>query len=64
MSKSLTCTPANWEGCFNIAYLLPYWFLSPLSIVEDTCFVTPLQRNTQIETTFTKLFNEDLAGNS
>jgi hypothetical protein len=41
MSKSLTCTPENWEVCFNIAYLLSCWFLSPLSIVEDTGFVTP-----------------------
>src|SRR6266480_6301650 len=38
---SMKCAVENWETGSNVACLLSCCFLSPLSIVEDTSFVTP-----------------------
>jgi len=38
---SMKCAVENWETDSNVACLLSCCFLSPLSIVEDTSFVTP-----------------------
>ena len=39
----MKCAVENWETDSNVACLLSCCFLSPLSIVEDTSFVTPHQ---------------------
>ena len=40
-SRSMKRAVENWETGSNVACLLSCCFLSPLSIVEDTSFVTP-----------------------
>jgi hypothetical protein len=37
---SMKCAVENWEADFNVACLFYCSFLSPVSIVEDTSFVT------------------------